>query len=173
MAWESDQEAPDAGRDWSKLLWYGLALVVAIMLLLLFVPEGGPASQSRARVWHILIPISGLNPEDADTGLTQILSLRQRVVDGESFSSLAREYSGDEDSASRGGDLGWVVHSELADGIDGYIWTAPLNEISDVIQTGFGFHIVLVTDREIAEAEQYERSLHDRVIEESSSGDQP
>lgn len=173
MAWESDQEVPDGGRDWSKLLWYGLALVVAIMLVLLFVPKGGPASQSRARVWHILITIGGQNPEDADTALTQILSLRQRVVDGESFSSLAREYSGDEDSASRGGDLGWVVHSELADAIEGYIWTAPLNEISDVIQTGFGFHIVLVTDREIAEAEQYERSLHDRVIEESSADEQP
>ena len=47
-----------------------------------------------------------------------------------------------------------------------------MNEVSEVIETGFGLHLVLITDREIAEAEQYERELHERVLQESSGSEE-
>jgi len=173
MAWESDQEEAEVGRDWSKLLWYAITLVVVGMLVWMFVPKGGVEAQSRVRAWHILIPAQGSDPEDRDAALSQALDLRQRILDGEDFSSLASEYSSDEYSAAKGGDLGWVRHGELTDEVDAFIWSAPMNEISEVIPTGYGYHLVLVTDRIISDAEQYERTLHERVLEDSSGTSQP
>ncbi len=168
MPWESDNEEGSAGRDWSKTMWIGIGALVVIMLVLLFIPQGGKAVQSRARAWHILIEYNPRVLGERQAALETISSLREQIVGGQSFSKLAREYSSDEHSGPRGGDLGWVHRGELSDNIDAVIWTLPVNEVSEVIETGFGLHLVLITDREIAEAEQYERELHERVMQDSS-----
>lgn len=173
MTWESDPETPSGGRDWSKLLWAVVAVAAVAMLIVLYMPQNDPTTKSQVRVWHILIPGEFGDASGSDAALSQMLGLRQRILDGEKFAALAREYSTDEGSSARGGDLGWVSHGELADPIDEYIWTAPLDEVSDVIQTQHGFHLVLVTDREIAEAEKYEQRLHERVLEENYIVNEP
>ena len=171
MPWESDAGQVDAGRDWSKMMWIGIGAVVAIMLVLLFVPRDRKAVQTRARAWHILIEYNPRAPGERQAALETIQSLREQIVAGGSFSKLAREYSADEISAPRGGDLGWVSRDELSERIDAVIWLLPVNEVSEVIETGFGLHLVRITDREIAESEQYERELHDRVLQESSGSE--
>ena len=168
MPWESENEEGGGGRDWSKYMWIGIGALIVVMLILLFIPREQVGAQSRARTWHILIKYDIRTPGDRQAALDTIHDLRERVIAGEGFSKLAREYSSDDDSAPRGGDLGWVHRDELSDNIDAVIWTLPVNEVSEVIETGFGLHIVLVTDREIAEAEQYERELHERVQQEFS-----
>lgn len=171
MAWESDTEGDDGGRDWSKIMWIGIATLVAVMLVLLFIPRDQVGAQSRARAWHILVTYDARTPGDRQAALDTIDDLRERVLAGESFSRLAREYSSDEVSAPRGGDLGWVHRDELSDNIDAVIWTLPVNEVSEVIETSFGLHIVLITDRVIAGAERYERELHERVQREYSGSE--
>ena len=170
MPWESENEEGGVDRDWSKVVWYGIAALVAVMVILLIVPKGDRTTHSRARVWHILITYDYTVPGQREAAMETINSLRERIVEGESFSKLAREYSGDEGSAARGGDLGWVAHDDLNDHFEAIIWTHPLNEITEVVESGYGLHLILVSEREIDEAEQYERELHERVLENSAEG---
>lgn len=173
MPWESEEEPAQAGRDWAKLMWLGVAAVIAVGLVLLFIPRDTVTSETRARVKQILIRYGGQNPEDFQAAYDTAESLRERILAGESFSKLAEEYSADEHSAPRGGDVGWVHREELPEQIDEYIWTAPLNEISPLIPTPYGVHIVMVVDRQIAAAEEYERELKERVLEEPGTGAAP
>lgn len=164
MAWESDNEQDEAGRDWSKLMWYGLAVALAIMVILLYIPKERPVLQTRARVWHILVEYNTSQPGEREAALKTVSDLRERVIAGESFSKLAKEYSSDTMSARRSGDLGWVTRGTLAESIEAAVWELPLNQVSGVIETAFGVHLVLVSDREITDSDVYLRELHDRVI---------
>lgn len=170
MAWESDNEQDDAGRDWSKAMWYGLAALIAIMIVLLFIPKDLPTLQTRARVWHILVNYDPSVPGQREAAHETASSLRGRIIDGESFSKIAKEYSSDERSAVPGGDLGWVVRGSLADVVEAVVWELPLNQISEVVETIYGFHLVLVSEREITDADIYERELHERILEKSTGG---
>ena len=172
MPWESENEGGRGERDWSKIMWIGIGALILVMLVLLFFPQDRKVVQTRARAWHILIEYDPRVPGERQAALETIDGLREQIVAGESFSKLAREYSSDEVSAPRGGDLGWVHRDELTENIDIVVWTLPMNEVSEVIETGFGLHLVLITDREIAEAEQYERELHERVLQESSGSEE-
>lgn len=168
MPWESENEEGGDGRDWAKMMWYGITALLAVMVALLFIPQDGTAVYSRARVWHILIAYDGTVPGEREAALETISDLRERILGGESFSKLAKEYSGDPGSSARGGDLGWIAHNDLDDDFEAIIWTQPVNEITEVVETIQGLHIILVSDRELDEAEQYERELHERVLEKPS-----
>ncbi len=170
MAWESDNEQDDAGRDWPKVMWLGLAAILVIMIVLLYFPKDRPTSLTRARVWHILVTYDPSEPGQREAAFETVSSLRGRIIEGESFSKIAKEYSSDERSAGHGGDLGWVVRGSLADAVEAVVWELPLNQVSEVIETGHGLHLVLVSDREIADADIYERELHERILEESTGG---
>lgn len=167
MAWESENEE-NSGRDWSKMMWYGIAALVAVMMVYFLIPQGGSATTSRVRVWHILIRYDVSNPGEREAAFATINGLRESILGGADFSKLAKEYSGDPGSAGRGGDLGWVAHGDLDDSFEGIIWTQPLNEITEVVETSHGLHIILVSNRELDEAEQYERQLHDRIMDQPS-----
>jgi parvulin-like peptidyl-prolyl isomerase len=91
--------------------------------------------------------------------------LRERILNGENFGKLAREYSGDESSAARGGDLGWVRRGDQTETVDDYIWIAPLGEVSGVLVSPYGLHLLLVTERHFSDAEEYEKQLKERVLD--------
>ena len=170
MAWESDNGQDEKGRDWPKVMWFGLALILVIMIAWLYIPKDRPTSLSRARVWHILVAYNPSEPGQREAALKTTSSLRERIIEGENFSKVAKEYSGDVHSARRGGDLGWVGRGTLTDTVEAVIWDLPLNQISEVIESASGFHLVLVSGREIAEADLYEWKLQERVLEESTGG---
>jgi putative peptidyl-prolyl cis-trans isomerase len=73
----------------------------------------------------------------------RVNSLRNRIVSGESFESLARRYSEDPTTAKKGGDLGWVMLAELDPFIAGYVFKMnKKGQISRVIKSRYGYHIV-------------------------------
>ena len=91
---------------------------------------------------HILLIPSAIRTED-DTEL-ELNNLRQRVIDGESFESLAKEFSEDPGSALQGGDLGWLGLGVLAEEFEATMLEMEIGEISTVFQTEFGFHFLEV-----------------------------
>ena len=91
---------------------------------------------------HILLIPSAIRTED-DTEL-ELNNLRQRVIDGESFESLAKEFSEDPGSALQGGDLGWLGLGVLAEEFEATMLEMEIGEISPVFQTEFGFHFLEV-----------------------------
>jgi parvulin-like peptidyl-prolyl isomerase len=171
MPWESEEEAVKPGRDWSRILWIVLVVLIIAGVTAMFMPKKHKHTVTEARVRHIMIRVDAPTEEAAQAALDEITSLRERIINGESFAKLATEYSEDPSSRSRGGDLGWVRRGELADAIDQYVWTAPIGEISPVLMSSYGLHIVLVTERYFSEAEQYEEELKERVLEHSTDDD--
>ncbi|QAS51704.1 peptidylprolyl isomerase [Halobacillus litoralis] len=82
--------------------------------------------------------------------------VKQKLEDGEDFASLASEYSSD-GSAQQGGKLGWFGPGEMAAEFEDAAYSLEAGEVSDPVQTQFGFHIIKVTDkRDTEDVESYE-----------------
>ena len=79
-------------------------------------------------------------------------TLRDRARKGEDFAALAKQYSMDETSKANGGDLGWVPKGVLDPRIDAVAFDLPVNQVSDVITTNFGYHVIQLTEKDKARA---------------------
>jgi len=87
-------------------------------------------------------------------GLEQIIEIkerlrtfRQRVLNGEKFSTLAILYSEDPGSASKGGELGYYGRGELYPEFETAAFKLTTGQVSDVIETKAGYHIIEMIDR--------------------------
>lgn len=94
------------------------------------------------RVRHILIKYS--TPE----AFSLIKSLRDRVLGGESFESLARQYSDDPGSKSRGGELELIRPGETVPAFEraAYLLAKP-GEVSELIESQYGYHVIQLIER--------------------------
>ncbi len=72
---------------------------------------------------------------------------RERVLKGEKFSMLARLYSDDPGSAPKGGTLGFVERGALYPEFEAVAFTLKPGEISQIVQTRAGFHIIQMIER--------------------------
>jgi len=73
--------------------------------------------------------------------------IKKKLDDGGDFSKLAKEYSIDTATASKGGDLGEFKRSDMVTEFSDAAFSIKLNTISDVIKTDYGYHIIKVTER--------------------------
>jgi len=71
----------------------------------------------------------------------------QKLKDGEDFAKLAKLYSEDPASAKRGGDLGFTQRGDLVPEYEAVAFNLKDGEISDIVQTQFGFHIIQLIER--------------------------
>lgn len=115
-------------------------------LLKLYERRGGGerlVEQHFAR--HILIKPNQIR--DQETTLSQLNALRDRVIAGEDFAELAKEYSEDPGSGLKGGELGWSTPGMFVPEFEKTMNTIALNEVSAPFSSQFGWHILQVTDR--------------------------
>ncbi len=101
---------------------------------------------TKTKVRHILIKTNELI-DDAEAR-KRLLALKQRIQDGDDFAALARAHSDDKGSAIKGGDLGWVVPGVLVPAFEAAMNQLAIGDISEPIQTQFGWHIIQVLDRQ-------------------------
>jgi parvulin-like peptidyl-prolyl isomerase len=85
-----------------------------------------------------------LDPKAARTKTEDIL---RRARAGEDFTALAREYSGDPGSKQNGGDLGWFGRGMMVKPFEDAAFALKPGEISDIVETQFGFHIIKLDER--------------------------
>ena len=86
--------------------------------------------------------------EAATLALAQ--ELRARILAGEDFATLAQEYSDDPGSGANGGDLGWFGRGMMVAPFEEAAFSLPVGEISEPIQSDFGYHIIEVLERDNA-----------------------
>ncbi|HET9700334.1 MAG TPA: peptidylprolyl isomerase [Burkholderiales bacterium] len=99
-------------------------------------------TQTHAR--HILIKTSELVSE-ADAR-NRLIQLKERIENGASFADLARLQSED-GSAANGGDLGWVSPGDTVPEFERAMDALRPNQISDPVQSPFGWHLIQVLER--------------------------
>ena len=77
----------------------------------------------------------------------KILGIRQQIIGGDDFATVARAVSDDNTSATDGGDLGWMSPGDTVPEFEQAIAQLALGSISEPIQTRFGWHLVEVMER--------------------------
>ncbi len=100
----------------------------------------------KTKVRHILIKTNEL-VDDAEAK-KRLLALKARIAEGDDFAALARAHSDDKGSALKGGSLDWVAPGDLVKPFEDTMSKLGINEISEPVQTQFGWHIIQVLGRE-------------------------
>ncbi|KXX72107.1 peptidylprolyl isomerase [Flammeovirga sp. SJP92] len=77
----------------------------------------------------------------------QLIDIKKRILDGEDFGVLAKQYSQDYGSARKGGDLGWHGRGELVPEFEEIALTVEPNEIADPVESDFGYHLIQLLER--------------------------
>jgi len=104
----------------------------------------------RVHARHILLATT--NKSDAEKAKIKAKAedLLKQLKGGADFAKLAEKNSEDPGSASKGGDLGWVVRGQMVKEFETATFALKPKEISDIITTQYGYHIIQVLEKESA-----------------------
>jgi peptidyl-prolyl cis-trans isomerase SurA len=99
----------------------------------------------------VQLSIITVEPPDMEASKAEVrqrlLDLRSRIINGESFSTLAILYSEDPGTAPRGGETGFATRGELAKPYAEAAWSLKKDVVSKIVETEFGFHIIQLIER--------------------------
>ncbi|MDX9729826.1 MAG: peptidylprolyl isomerase [Bacteroidales bacterium] len=99
----------------------------------------------------VQLSMISVEPPDMEASKAEVrqrlLDLRSRIINGDSFSTLAVLYSEDPGSAARGGELGFNTRGELAKPYAEAAWSLKQGVVSKIVETEFGFHIIQLVER--------------------------
>ena len=101
---------------------------------------------TKTKVRHILIKTNELI--DDEEAKKRLLALKARIEAGDDFAALARAHSDDKGSALKGGSLDWVGPGDLVKPFEEAMGKLEINQISEPVQTQFGWHLIQVLDRQ-------------------------
>lgn len=95
---------------------------------------------------HILIKVdAGAAEAQKAEARKKIETVQQKIKDGGDFAELAKEYS-EGPSNARGGDLGYFRRGQMVKPFEDAAFAMKANEVSEIVETRFGYHIIKVYD---------------------------
>ena len=101
----------------------------------------------QVRASHILIKVDqGADQAKKAEARTKIESLQTKLKKGEDFGALAKEYS-EGPSGPKGGDLGFFGRGQMVKPFEDAAFTMKPGQVSNMVETRFGYHLIMVTDR--------------------------
>ena len=105
------------------------------------------ASQQR-KAKHILFNLrSDMKPDEILKIEKKALNILKKVKKNpKSFNENAKKYSQDAESSKNGGDLGFFSRGDMTKAFDDAVFSMSKNQISNLIMTEFGYHIIMLTD---------------------------
>ncbi|MEJ2529268.1 MAG: SurA N-terminal domain-containing protein [Gammaproteobacteria bacterium] len=121
-------------------------------------------SPERRRASHILITVKDpSNKAELEKARAEAEDALRRVRAGADFAKVAKEMSQDPGSASKGGDLGFFSKGMMDPAFETAAFKLKKGEISGLVQSSFGFHIIKLTDIQPAKGKTFEQARPELV----------
>lgn len=109
-------------------------------------PDSLPLIPAQYEVSEIVIE-PAISEQERDRVRGELAELRERIVKGERFSMLAKLYSQDPGSASKGGELGFFGRGDMVKEFEAAAFALKPGEVSPIVETEYGFHILQLIER--------------------------
>ncbi len=110
----------------------------------------------RAKVRHVLFMTQGKSDADKKAALTKAQAILKQLRGGADFAEIAKKNSEDPGTAPKGGDLGYIVRGQTVPEFEKTAFAAKINDISDIVTTEYGYHIIQVQERQPARVTPFE-----------------
>ncbi len=118
---------------------------------------------------HILVKVDKTAPEEAKKAAKEKAEgLLKRLKGGEDFAKIAAEFSDDPGSKAKGGDLGFFAKGRMVPEFEKAAFSLKPGELSDVVETPFGFHIIKVDEKKESTLEPLDK-VKDKIREKISA----
>ncbi len=105
------------------------------------VKEAYDRSKEEVEAYHIML-FKPRDPSMVDAARNRVDSIRQLLLNGADFADLATRFSQDRGSSAKGGRMGWMVANSYPYAFEVAAYNLPEGQISDVIDSGVGFHVL-------------------------------
>lgn len=111
------------------------------------IDEAYQRMKKEIRVSHILIGVKeDAIPKDTLAAFTKIMDLRKRLLKGEDFGKLAKEYSEDPSAKQNEGDLGYFTSMMMVYPFETVAYNTPVGQVSMPVRTKYGYHLIKGVD---------------------------
>ncbi|MGM0419217.1 MAG: SurA N-terminal domain-containing protein, partial [Thermodesulfobacteriota bacterium] len=105
------------------------------------------SQKAKVKASHILINVDeNASEEKVEKAKSKILDIRKKIVNGNSFAEMAKEYS-EGPSAENGGDLGEFQKDDMVEPFSDAAFATEAGEVSEPVRTKFGWHIIKVDEK--------------------------
>ncbi|HEY6265380.1 MAG TPA: peptidyl-prolyl cis-trans isomerase [Candidatus Acidoferrum sp.] len=111
---------------------------------------------NRVHVEHILLMTVGKTDAEVDEIKKKAEDVLKQARSGAKFEDLAKKYTEDPGTKDKGGDLGWLVQGQTVPEFEKAAFTLQKGQISDLVRTQYGFHIIKVIDKETARTKSFD-----------------
>ena len=125
--------------------------------------KGNYITPEQRRASHLLLTEQDSTKSDA---LTRIKALKAEIDAGADFAELAKRHSEDPGSATNGGDLGFFGKGVMDPSFEQSAFELELNQISEPVRSGFGWHLIKVTNIREASTKPFEE-VREEVLADS------
>jgi peptidyl-prolyl cis-trans isomerase D len=110
----------------------------------------------RVKARHILIKTQGKSDAEKKAALAKAQDILKQLKAGADFNQLAMKNSEDTSNAPKGGDLGWFVRGQMVPEFDKAAFAMKQGDLSDIVNTDFGYHIIKIDEKENARVKPFE-----------------
>jgi len=122
-------------------------------------------TQERVKARHILVKAESKDKEEAAKKKAE--GLLAQIKGGADFADLAKKNSEDPGSATKGGELDWYPRGQLAKAFEDTAFSLQPKQLSGVVKTEFGYHIIQTLEKETARLKPFEEVKGDIVKEQA------
>ena len=124
----------------------------------------------RLRIRHILLKTTDKKPDEVTKIETKMKDLLKQIKGGADFGDLAKKNSDDTGSAVKGGELDWVTRGQTVKNFESTAFALKPNELSDVIKTEYGFHILQLLEKQDARLRPFDEVKAQLLEERKKNG---
>ncbi len=110
----------------------------------------------RVKVRHILVKTQGKPKEEVPKLKAKAEDILKQLQHGADFAELAKKDSDDPGSASKGGELGWIVHGQTVPAFEKTAFSLKPGQLSGIVETEYGYHILQVEDKQASRVQPFE-----------------